>query len=152
MWLQLAYLVVYVVLVMSPKKKTREREREKNCCHLRNKYLVYVRVKKIRRYFITVRHTKEDLLLYLVNLKLGINLRIIVINLIIVNLFKVCPVVFLFNEKWFFQLNICVIMCDYYFELIILVIILFRTQQFTIGPLHFTMIFFEKSNSSCLQF
>ena len=64
---------------------------------------MYVRVKEIRRYFIIVRQTQEDLLLYLVNLKLGINLRVNVINLIIVNLFKVCLVVFLFNEKGFFS-------------------------------------------------
>ena len=34
---------------------------------------------------LTVRHTLVDLLLYLVNLKLGINLRIIVIDLELVN-------------------------------------------------------------------
>ena len=44
-----------------------------------------VRAKKTRSFSLVVRHTLEDLLLYLVNLKLGINLRIIVIDLIIVN-------------------------------------------------------------------
>ena len=44
-----------------------------------------VRAKKRREFSLAVRHTLEDLLLYLVNLKLGINLRIIVIDLIIVN-------------------------------------------------------------------
>ena len=35
--------------------------------------------------------------------------RIIVINLIIVKLFGVCPVVFLFKEKMVFRINICVL-------------------------------------------
>ena len=46
--------------------------------------------KKTIKFSLAVRHTQEDLLLYLVNLKLGINLRIIVIDLIIVNWFRVC--------------------------------------------------------------
>ena len=43
------------------------------------------RVKKTRSFSLAVRHTLVDLLLYLVNLKLGINLKIIVIDLIIMN-------------------------------------------------------------------
>ena len=58
-----------------------------------------VRAKKIRRFYLAVRHTQEDLLLSLANLKLEINLRIIVIDLIIVKLFRVCSVVFPFKEK-----------------------------------------------------
>jgi len=45
--------------------------------------------------------------------------RIIVIDLIIVKLFRVCPVIF--------RVNICVFVCDCYFELLIFVIILFGT-------------------------
>ena len=41
--------------------------------------------KKTIKFSLAVRHIQEDLLLYLVNLKLSINLRIIVIDLIIVN-------------------------------------------------------------------
>ena len=42
--------------------------------------------RKIRRIFFNLEtYTREDLLLYLVDLKLGVNLRAIVINLIIVN-------------------------------------------------------------------
>jgi len=43
-----------------------------------------------------VRHTQNDLLLYLVNLKLDVNLRFIVIDFIIVKLFGACPVIFPF--------------------------------------------------------
>ena len=60
-----------------------------------------VRAKKIRRFSLAMRHTQEDLLLYLANLKLEINLRTIVIDFIIVKLFGVCLMVFPFKEKWF---------------------------------------------------
>ena len=78
---------------------------------------MFVREKKTRRFYL--RDTKsawakknkeicfwpwdihENLLLYLVDLKLGINLRDILINLIIVNWFIVYPIVFLLKEKVF---------------------------------------------------
>ena len=53
------------------------------------------------RFSLTVRHTLEFLLLCLVDLKLGVNLRIIVIDLIIMNRFGICLVAFLFKEKDF---------------------------------------------------
>ena len=61
--------------------------------------------------------------------------KIIIIDLIIVKLFRVCPVIFPFKEKRFFYVNIC----DYYFELLIFVIILFGTQQvkYTFLYIHF---------------
>ena len=43
------------------------------------------RTKKTMRFFLAMRDIYEDLLLYLMNLKLVINLSIIVIYLIIVN-------------------------------------------------------------------
>ena len=52
----------------------------------------------------------------------------IVIDLIIVNRFRICPVIFSFKEKRVFHVNICVIVCDFYFGLLILVIIFFGTQ------------------------
>ena len=64
-----------------------------------------VRVKKIRRFSSAVRHTQNDLLFYLINPKLGINLRIM-------KLFKGYPVVFFFKEKEFFFINICVLWID----------------------------------------
>ena len=71
-----------------------------------------VRIKKIRRFSSAVRHTQNDLLFYLINPKLGINLRIIVIVLIIMKLFEGYPVVFFFKEKEFFFINICVLWID----------------------------------------
>ena len=53
-----------------------------------------MRVKKNKYFSLVVRHTQKDLLLYLVDLKLGVNLRIILINLVIVKLFGVCPIFF----------------------------------------------------------
>ena len=53
--------------------------------------------------------------------------RIIVIDLIIVKLFRVCPVVFIFKEKSFLR-RFCIPMCNCCFELLILLIILFGTQ------------------------
>jgi len=41
-----------------------------------------VRAKKIRGFSLALRNTLGDLLLYLVNLKLGINLRIFVIDFV----------------------------------------------------------------------
>ena len=55
--------------------------------------------------------------------------RIIVIDLIIMKLFGVCPVVFSLQKERGFYVNICVVVCDYYFGLLILLIILFGTQQ-----------------------
>ena len=55
-------------------------------------------------------------------------IRNIVIDLIIVKLFRICLVVFPFNEKSFPHKYLC-ILCDFYLELVILVIILFGTQQ-----------------------
>lgn len=50
--------------------------------------------------FLAMRHTQDDLLLYLVNFKLGINLRIfIIIDLIIIKLFEVCLIIFSLKEK-----------------------------------------------------
>ena len=54
--------------------------------------------------------------------------RIIVIDLIIVKLLRICPVVFPFKEKVFFHVKICILVCDSYFKLIVFVIILFGTQ------------------------
>ena len=54
--------------------------------------------------------------------------RIIVIDLIIVKLFKICPVVFFPARERFFHVNICVLVCDCYFGLLIFVVILFGTQ------------------------
>ena len=56
--------------------------------------------------------------------------RIIVIDLIIVKLFKVCPVVFFSLKRKCFPHKFFVFVCDYYFELLILLIILFGTQHF----------------------
>ena len=50
--------------------------------------------------FLAMRRTQDDLLLYLVNFKLGINLRIfIIIDLIIIKLFEVCLIIFSLKEK-----------------------------------------------------
>lgn len=50
--------------------------------------------------FLAMRRTQDDLLLYLVNFKLGINLRIfIIIDLIIIKLFEVCLIIFPLKEK-----------------------------------------------------
>ena len=57
-------------------------------------------------------------------------IRIIVIDLIILKLFKVCPVVFSLQRERVFHVNICVLVCDCYFGLLILLITLFETQQF----------------------
>ena len=56
--------------------------------------------------------------------------KIIVIDLIIVKLFEVCPVVFPFKRNGFPR-KFCVLVCDYYFGLIIFFffIILFGAQQ-----------------------
>ena len=55
--------------------------------------------------------------------------RIIVIDLIMVKLFGVCPCGFSFQRERVFHVNICVLVCDCYFELLIFMIILFGTQQ-----------------------
>ena len=55
--------------------------------------------------------------------------RIIVIDLIIVKLFGVCPIVFFPARERVFHVNICVIVCNCYFRLLIFLIILFGTQQ-----------------------
>ena len=54
--------------------------------------------------------------------------KIIIIDLIVVKLFRVCSVVFPSKRKGFPR-NIYVLVCDCYFELIIFLIILFGTQQ-----------------------
>ena len=54
-----------------------------------------------------MRHTKEDLLLYLVDLNSGVNLKIIVIDLIIVKLFGVCLMVFPSMRKDFLSEYLC---------------------------------------------
>ena len=72
-----------------------------------------VRVKKNKRDFsLAVRHT-----------------IIIVIDLIIVELFGVFPVVFFPSKRKDFPRKFCILVCDYYFGLLILLIILFGTQQ-----------------------
>ena len=55
--------------------------------------------------------------------------RIIVIDLIIMKLFGVCPIVFFPSRERVFHVYICVLVCDCYFGLLIFVIILFETQQ-----------------------
>ena len=55
--------------------------------------------------------------------------RIIVINLKIEELFGICPVVFFPSKRKGFPRKFCVLVCDCYFELLILLIILFGTQQ-----------------------
>ena len=60
--------------------------------------------------------------------------RIIVIDLIIVKLFGVCPVVFSLQRERVFYVNICILVYDYYFGLLIFVIILFGTQQVVLEP------------------
>ena len=52
---------------------------------------------------------------------------IIVIDLIIVELFGVFPVVFFPSKRKSFPRKFCVLVCDCYFELLILLIILFGT-------------------------
>ena len=54
---------------------------------------------------------------------------IIVIDLIIVKLFGVCPIIFFPARERVFHVNICVIVCNCYFGLLIFLIILFGTQQ-----------------------
>lgn len=83
------------------------------------------RAKKIREIFLAVRHTLRDLLLYLVTLKLGINLTIIIIDLIILiwNLFRS----FSLQGKSFSRKYLY--LCWLLFELIVFVIILFGTQH-----------------------
>ena len=56
-------------------------------------------------------------------------IRIIVIDLIIVKLFGVCPVVFFPSRRKGFPRKFCVLVCDCYFGLLILLIILFGTQH-----------------------
>ena len=51
--------------------------------------------------------------------------RIIVIDLIIMKLFGVCPMVFSLQREKVFHVNICILVCDCYFRLLILLIILF---------------------------
>ena len=53
--------------------------------------------------------------------------KIIVIDLIIVKLFEICLMIFLFKKG--FSRKFCVIVCNCYFELLILLIILFETQH-----------------------
>ena len=55
--------------------------------------------------------------------------RDIVIDLKIVKLIQSLSRGFSLQGERFFHLNICVLMCDCYLELIILVVILFGTQQ-----------------------
>ena len=55
--------------------------------------------------------------------------RIIVIDLIIVKLFGVCPIVFSLQRERVFHVNICIFVYDSYFGLLMFVIILFRTQH-----------------------
>ena len=59
--------------------------------------------------------------------------KIIVIDLIIVELFGICPVVFfpsLFpSKRKGFPCKFCVLVCDCYFGLLLLLIILFGAQQ-----------------------
>ena len=89
-----------------------------------------------------MRHTQDDLLLYLVNLKLDVNLRIIVIDFIIVKLIGVCSVIFP-SRKRIFHVNIYVLVCYCYFELVILVILLFGTQQVVLELDWFSGYFFN---------
>ena len=56
--------------------------------------------------------------------------RIIVIDLIIVKLFKVCPAVFFSLKRNCFPHKFFVFVCNYYLGLLILLIILFGTQHF----------------------
>ena len=95
---------------------------------VRYKDSVYESKEKQEHFSLAVRHTQDDLLLYLVNLKLDVNLRIIVIDFIIVKLIGVCSVIF-HSRKRVFHVNIYVLVCYCYFELVILVILLFGTQQ-----------------------
>ena len=60
-------------------------------------------------------------------------IRIIVIDLIIVKLLRICPVVFPFKEKGFFHVKICILVCDSYFKLIVFVIILFKPNKWYQG-------------------
>ena len=55
--------------------------------------------------------------------------RIIVIDLIIVKLFGVCLVVFFPSKREDFPYKFCILMCDCFFGLLILLIVLFGTQQ-----------------------
>ena len=55
--------------------------------------------------------------------------RIIVIDLIIMELFGVCPVVFFPSKRKDFPRKFFILVCDYYFGLLILLIILFGAQQ-----------------------
>ena len=55
--------------------------------------------------------------------------RIIVIDFIIVKLFRVCFVVFSLQRERVFHVNICVLVYDCYFGLLILLITLFGSQQ-----------------------
>ena len=55
--------------------------------------------------------------------------RIIVIDLIIMELFGVYPVVFFPSKRKDFPRKFCILVCDYYFGLLILLIILFGAQQ-----------------------
>ena len=55
--------------------------------------------------------------------------RIIIIDLIIMELFGVCSMVFFPSKRKDFPRKFCILVCDYYFGQLILLIILFGTQQ-----------------------
>ena len=68
---------------------------------------------------------------------------IIVIDLIIVKLFEIYPMVFSLQRERIFHVNICILVCDCCFGLLIFVIILFGTQHLEVQLIyrHLELIF-----------
>ena len=73
-----------------------------------------MRAKKTKRFSLVVKHTLE---------------RDIIIDFIIIDWLGVCPIFFFFQEKSVFHITLCIFMCDWYFGLVILVIILLVVDE-----------------------
>ena len=86
--------------------------------------IVISRVSRDLRW-VQVNSYREDSIVFCMDIKLGIKLRNIVIDFIIVDLFGVYLMVFSFQKKMFLRKSLCLV-CDWYLGLVSLVIIFFK--------------------------